>query len=350
MKTIRVEASKTYDIFIESGLISTLGDRLRSVIGTARLCIVTDTNVDRLHGASLEASLKGFDFVKFVIEAGESSKCIDTWSALLNFLCENGFDRSDALIAFGGGVVGDLTGFAASTYMRGIRFVQIPTTLLAAVDSSVGGKTAVDLDGGKNLCGTFWQPEAVFCDPDLTETLPTEVFADGMGEVIKYVFLSEKLTPDMLRGNIKEQLEDIIAACVEIKRDIVNEDERDTGCRALLNFGHTAAHSIEKCSEYKVSHGAAVAVGMVIAARGAAHMGICDISVADTVSELLRLNGISEDCDYSPSELAAAAMADKKKSGKKITLILPERVGHSVLYPMATDDLEAFFASGLSDK
>lgn len=350
MRTVKVEASsKTYDVIIGRGLFSDLGEYIRSVLGTARLCVVTDTNVDRLYGERLAAVLERSDFVKFVIEAGEKSKCIATWSALLNFLAENSFDRGDAIVAFGGGVVGDLAGFAASAYMRGIRFVQVPTTLLAAVDSSVGGKTAVDLDGGKNLCGCFWQPEAVLCDPDMTDTLPPEVFADGMGEVIKYVFLSEKLSPDMLLGDIHENLEDIITACVEIKRDIVNADERDTGCRALLNLGHTAAHAIEKLSEYKISHGAAVAQGLVIAARGAAHLGVCNASVPMEVSELLAKNGIGEKCPFSAAELASAAMGDKKKNGKNITLILPERTGHSVLHPISTDGLEAFFAAGLEE-
>ncbi len=350
MKTVKVEAeSKTYNVIIGRGVFDTLGERIRSVIGTARLCVVTDTNVDRLYGERLGNVLFGYDYVKFVFPAGEESKCIATWASLQNFLCENAFDRGDAIVAFGGGVVGDLAGFAASTYMRGIRFVQVPTTLLAAVDSSVGGKTAVDLDGGKNLCGSFWQPEAVFCDPDMTDTLPDDIFADGMGEVIKYAFLSDKLSPDMLLGNIREQLEDIITACVEIKRDIVNEDERDTGCRALLNLGHTAAHSIEKLSSYKISHGAAVAIGMVIVSKAAAQLGVCDASVPEKVSELLKKNGIGESCEYSAAELAAAAMGDKKKNGKKITLILPERVGHSVLYPVDASSLEEFFAAGLSE-
>lgn len=349
MINVTVEASKTYDVTIGRGLFKTLGEKLKNVLGGCRMCVVTDTNVDRIYGESLDAAMSGIDFVKFVIDAGEKSKCITTWSRLLNFLCQNNFDRKDAIIAFGGGVVGDLAGFAASTYMRGIRFVQVPTTLLAAVDSSVGGKTAVDLEGGKNLCGTFWQPEAVFCDPDLTDTLTPEVFADGMGEVIKYVFLSEKLSADMLHGDIRENLEAVIAACVEIKRDIVNEDERDTGCRTLLNFGHTGAHAIEKCSNYKVSHGAAVAIGMVIASRAAVKMGLCKKEVADTVSSLLSLHGISEKCDFSASELAWAALADKKKSGNTITLILPEKVGKSVLHTIETDKLEEFFTLGLND-
>lgn len=350
MKTVKVKTpSKTYNVLIGRGLFERLGELLRAALGKARFCVVTDTNVDALYGDRLASVLDGSDYVKFVIPAGEESKCIGKWASLLEFLAENGFDRSDAIVAFGGGVVGDLAGFAASAYMRGIRFVQVPTTMLAAVDSSVGGKTAVDLAGGKNLCGSFWQPEAVFCDPDMTSTLSASVFADGMGEVIKYAFLSEKLTPAMLEGDVGEHLEDIITACVEIKRDIVNEDERDTGCRALLNFGHTAAHAIEKLSCYSISHGAAVAVGMGIAARGAAHLGVCDAKVPDTLSLLLAKNGIGEKCGYSAAQLAAAAMADKKKSGKTITLILPERVGHSVLYPIDTDRLEDFFAAGLSE-
>lgn len=348
MRTVKVEASKTYDITIQRGLLDSIGKRLADVLGEkTRLCIITDTNVDRLYSDRLKKALEGRDFEKYIVESGEESKCIRVWADILNFMCEKGFDRSSAVVAVGGGVVGDLAGFAASAFLRGVRFVQVPTTLLSAVDSSVGGKTAVDLPYGKNLCGTFWQPEAVLCDPDLTDTLTDEIFRDGMGEVIKYAVLSPKLPSDMLRGNVKDRLEDIIAASVEIKRDIVNEDEFDTGKRALLNFGHTAAHAIEKCSEYKISHGAAVAQGMVIAAKAAAAMGICSEAVAEEIKELTAANGINTDCPYSAPQLAAASYADKKRSGSKITLVLPEKMGSCILYPMDTDCLEAFYADGL---
>lgn len=352
MKEIIVSASRKYSILIGNGILSDADKYIEKALGSRpKLAIITDDIVDSLHGKALEAALSGFETVKFVFENGESSKNIITYGKILEFLSENGITRSDAIVAFGGGVVGDMAGFAASTFLRGIRFIQIPTTLLAMVDSSVGGKTAIDLEAGKNLCGTFWQPSLVLCDYALLSTLPDRIFSDGMAEVIKYgVICDRELFNALLTKNVRQEPEDIIARCVEIKRDIVNEDEHDTGVRALLNFGHTAAHGIEKASDYTVSHGRAVGAGMIIAAKGAEKMGLCSPEVKEDVRKAVLLYGLTDTCTLPAETLADAALSDKKRAGGTITLVLPEKVGRCILKKMPVGDLTAFFEGGLSDQ
>ena len=349
MKTVKVSASREYEVIVSSGILACAGEYIEKALGgRPRLAVITDDIVDSLHGEALERALCGFEFVKFVFKNGEASKNINTYGEILEFLSENGITRTDAIVAFGGGVTGDMAGFAASTFLRGIRFVQIPTTLLAMVDSSVGGKTAIDLRGGKNLCGTFWQPSLVLCDPLLLDTLPDDIFADGMAEVIKYgVIRSGELFEKLLSENVREDSEDVIAACVSIKRDIVNEDERDTGVRALLNFGHTGAHGIEKLSDYKISHGRAVGMGMMIAAKGAERLGICSSEVAEQIEKALEKYSLTPNCPYGAEGLAACALSDKKRAGGSITLVLPEKVGSAVLYKINVESLCEFFAGGL---
>lgn len=349
MKKIKVSASREYDIIIGSGILSQADSYIEKALGGhPRLAVITDDRVDSLHGKKLEKALSGFETVKFVFKNGEESKNIKTYGEILEFLAENSITRTDAIVAFGGGVVGDMAGFAASTFLRGIKFVQIPTTLLAMVDSSVGGKTAIDLAAGKNLCGTFWQPSLVLCDHTLLSTLPDEIFSDGMAEVIKYgVIRDQELFDTLLKKNVKSDPEEIIARCVEIKRDIVNEDERDTGVRALLNYGHTAAHGIEKLSDYKISHGRAVGIGMVIAARGAAKAGLCDHSVVDEVISAVTLYGLCDSCSFAPEDVASVALSDKKRAGGHITLVLPEKVGNCILKKLPVDELCDFFKNGM---
>ncbi len=348
MKTVQVRASKHYDVSIGKNILEGLGAQIRTLLGKdARVAVVTDDTVNTLHGGALEQALAGIGCVKFVFPAGEASKTISTYSALLEFLAKNQLTRTDAIVAFGGGVVGDLAGFAAATYLRGIPFIQVPTTLLAAVDSSVGGKTAVDLAAGKNLCGAFWQPELVLCDYTLLDTLPVEIFSDGMAEVIKYGMIRDENLFRRLHQPVRTDPEDVIAACVSIKRNIVQEDERDCGIRALLNFGHTAAHGIELCSDYQIPHGRAVAAGMVIASRGAHKLGLCGENVSEALCELLTLHDLPTACDFSPRQLADAALSDKKRSGGNITLILPEKIGHCIPYKIPVTHLEDFFWAGM---
>ena len=236
----------------------------------------------------------------------------------LFFLAE---DRDDVIIALGGGVVGDLAGFVSSTYLRGIKFVQIPTTLLAAVDSSVGGKTAIDLKAGKNLAGAFYQPQVVLCDYSTLDTLPEEVFNDGCAEVIKYgVIASEELFEKCFKG-IKENIEDIIYECVRIKRDIVAKDEFDIGMRQLLNYGHTIGHAIEACSNYEITHGSAVAIGMILITKAAVKLDICGENTLIRLEKLIKLCGLPYDTHYGVSELYEIMLSDKKVDEKPGTVL-----------------------------
>ena len=270
MKTIHVPVRDAYDVMVERGILSRTGEIVRELCGGA-CAVITDDNVNAIYGDAVVASLEaaGMRTVRFVFPHGEGSKNAATLTQIWSFLCQNDITRSDCLVALGGGVVGDITGFAAATFLRGIRYVQIPTSLLAQVDSSVGGKTAIDLPEGKNLVGAFKQPAAVLCDPDVLRTLPREFLIDGMGEVIKYGMIADEALFDLLCGcdlsTVQEHFDEIIPACISIKRDVVAEDELDTGLRMILNFGHTIGHAIEAYYHYKTyTHGCAVAAGMCI--------------------------------------------------------------------------------------
>ncbi len=349
MKIIAVNASVKYDVIIGEGLLDSLGEHMARVIAPCRVCIVTDDTVDSLYGKRAEAALaaSGFDFVKFVIPHGEASKSTKSLVELVEFLAESRLTRSDILLALGGGVVGDLAGFAASVYLRGVRFVQVPTTLLAAVDSSVGGKTAVDLCAGKNLMGTFHQPSLVLCDCKTLDTLPEEIFADGCAEVIKYGVINDAALFEKLRAGIKNNLEEIIAECVMHKADIVERDEFDCGVRQLLNLGHTVGHAIEACSHFSISHGSAVAIGMVTVMRAAVAQGSCGEDDLNKLISLLRAEKLPTSCSFTASELATLATADKKRAGESITFIIPNGIGSCVPVKLSVDDIEAFIAKGL---
>lgn len=343
MKTVLVNASKEYEVIIGTDILSSLGERCASLFGRSRAVIVTDSNVAPIWLKKAENSLNeaGIETVSFIFEAGEDSKSKETLFELLEFMAENRLTRTDFAVALGGGVTGDMTGLAASLYLRGIPFVQVPTTLLAAVDSSVGGKTAVNLTAGKNLMGAFYQPSLVLCDILTLGTLSDEVFADGMAEVIKYgVIFDRELFDSVKGGNVRDNLENIIAKCVELKRDVVAKDEFDKGERQLLNFGHTMAHSIEKCSNFEVSHGSAVAIGMVIAARASAKLGWSKEDCTDEIIEANRNNSLPCECVYSPAELANAALSDKKREGATINFVVPEVIGKCVLQKVSVDVLK----------
>ena len=349
MKTVAVNASHKYNIIIENSLLEKAGTICADTIGICKGVIITDSNVDKLYSKTLEKSLaaSGYEISKFVFEAGEKSKNSQTLISIVEFLAEKGLTRSDCIFALGGGVVGDIAGFAAAIYMRGIRFVQIPTTLLAAVDSSVGGKTAVDLAAGKNLVGAFHQPSLVICDYSLFDTLSPEIFADGCAEAIKYGVINDKPLFYLMNDTIHENLEEIIASCVLNKAHIVECDEFDTGKRQLLNLGHTVGHAIEKLSEFSISHGSAVAIGMVIVMRAAVRLGYCDKEALQNLILLLQKTNLPTACSYTASELASAALADKKRKGDTITLAIPYGIGDTRLTDMPITDLESFIEKGL---
>ena len=349
MKTISVKASTTYNVEVEGGLLPRVGERLAALLPPPRrVMLVSDDTVASLYGDTVIASLKaaGYTVTTFVFPHGEASKNTKTLLTLWSEMARAGLSRTDVGVALGGGVVGDLTGFACATYLRGIACYQIPTTLLAMVDSSVGGKTAVDLPEGKNLCGAFSQPVGVLCDPEVLATLPPETLADGYAEVIKYGYIGDKPLLAMLESSSAERLEEMIARCVADKRDVVEEDEHDNGNRQLLNLGHTGGHAIELLSDYQISHGSAVAIGMVLAAKAAAALGVCPPDVPCHVESMLRRYHLPTECPNGACELAEAALRDKKRRGGEITLILPTELGKSVLYPVKTDTLAALFAAG----
>ncbi len=351
MKTIHVSASKSYDILIGHGLLDKLGVHAGSVVRGKKCMVVTDSNVAPLYLGRAVTSLKeaGFDVSSFSFPAGEGSKNGETYLTLLNMLARKKLTRTDFLVALGGGVVGDLTGFAAATFLRGVDCIQIPTTLLACVDSSVGGKTAIDLPAGKNLAGAFYQPSLVLCDPGLVASLPEEIFADGCAEVIKYgMYGSPELLERLAAAPVSDQLEYVIAKCIEMKRDIVEGDEFDTGRRQILNFGHTFAHSIEKLSGYAIPHGSAVAMGMALITRAAVKKEICPQACLDLLLKLLETCSLPAACPFGAEELAEAALSDKKRAGDTLTLAVPVKTGEAELRPIPVSELIDWAKAGLA--
>ena len=350
MKTVHVAASKDYNVLIGSGLLDTVGSYAAATSKGKNVCIVSETNVWPLYGERVSDSLSdaGFKTASFIFPAGEESKNAATYLELLNCLAENHLTRTDLIVALGGGVVGDLAGFAAATYLRGISFIQVPTTLLAAVDSSVGGKTAIDLPAGKNLAGAFWQPSLVLCDTDCLNTLPEDIFRDGCAEVIKYGILYD---PDLFRYLTQTGLdfdrEKVIARCVELKRDVVAEDEFDTGARMKLNLGHTFGHGVEARSNFETSHGKAVAIGMAIVARAAYAIGISTADAREAILEILNQFGLPRSCGFSAEALYTAALSDKKRSGGTVSLIVPRSIGDCVIHPMPVSEIQSFIEAGL---
>lgn len=348
MRQVFVEASSSYIVFIGSGLL----EQLPQLIGRLpqKAAIVSDSNVWPIYGEKVQKMLESahVQAVSFVFPAGEAQKCGKTYLSLLSFLAQNNITRSDMLIALGGGVVGDLTGFAAATFLRGIPFVQIPTTLLSMVDSSVGGKTAIDLPEGKNLAGAFYQPRTVICDVDTLSSLPRPVFLDGCAEVIKYAILFDReLFQHLKEKKANFDLEPVIARCVELKAQVVKRDEFDTGERMLLNLGHTVGHGIEKCSQYRISHGKAVAAGTAILTRSARAYGICQPEDADGILALLKDFALPITTDFSAEELLPVMLGDKKRSGDTISLILPQRIGQCVIQATPTNQLQNLMEAGM---
>ena len=350
MQKITVNASRVYDILIGRGLLTRMGGLIAAQVKGRNACLVSDSNVWPLHGAAAVKSLEeaGFSVCTFVFPAGEESKNAQTYLSLLSFLAQRQLTREDCLVALGGGVTGDLTGFAAATYLRGVPYVQVPTTLLAAVDSSVGGKTAIDLPEGKNLAGCFYQPSLVLCDIRTLKTLPQEVFLEGCAEVIKYGILYDRPLFDYLKqegmGFDREQ---VIRRCVELKRNVVARDEFDTGARMQLNLGHTVGHAIEALSGFTVSHGHAVAMGTAIVSRAAAKNGLLPQEAAQTIEEVLDVFRLPTATAYPAEALTRHMLSDKKRAGDRVNLIVPRAVGRCEILPIPVEQLTDFVGSGL---
>lgn len=347
MQTVKVRASTEYDVLIERGILKKAGELIKEYTGAGRALLITDRTVDGLYSKAALESLKsaGINCEKFVFEDGEEHKSLKTIGDILSFAAQLSLNRSDIFIALGGGIVGDVTGFAASAYLRGVRFVQIPTTLLAAVDSSVGGKTGVNLPEGKNLAGAFHQPSLVLCGPDCFDTLSDSLFADGAAESIKYGIISDESLFEIFEsGNVKGNIESIVRRCVEIKSDIVSRDEFDTGERQKLNLGHTLGHAIERCSDFAVSHGHAVAIGTVRACIAAQKLGVCKDDISERVKKVMARNGLPVSTDIPVHELAGVMHRDKKCSSAGINLILPTKIGECILYKTSPDELEIIYS------
>ena len=345
MERIKVGTTRTYEIHIEEGLLGCVAEECSAVLGSEKLLLLTDSNVKPLYGDAVCRSLTdaGYRVTEYVIPAGEDSKNTEQYLNIVSTLAKEGFSRSDAIIALGGGVVGDLAGFCASSYLRGIPFVQIPTTLLACVDSSVGGKTAVNLPEGKNLLGAFYQPSLVLIDPLTLKTLNPAVYADGMAEVIKYGMIRDPELFTALENHVWSDTQ-IITRCVTIKSQVVAEDEFDNGCRLLLNYGHTIGHAVEKCSRFEVSHGSAVAIGMTVMARAEED----GADLADRLDAVLKDYGLPTACAFSAEDLYVAAMVDKKRRNQTLHIITVPTLGQGTVVSIPVEELNTYLRKGLS--
>lgn len=350
MKTVTISASKEYHVHIGAELLDSLGTMIAEINDGQNAVIVSDSNVWPIYGQKATDSLlkNHFSVHNFVFSAGEESKNPITYLNLLNFLAENHITRSDCIIALGGGVVGDMAGFAASTYLRGISYIQVPTTLLSMVDSSVGGKTGIDLPAGKNLVGTFYQPSLVLCDTATLRTLPHSVFADGCAEVIKYgILYDENLFSQLEKEGPSFCTEEIIFKCIEWKKSAVMQDEFDIGARQMLNLGHTIGHAIEKASGYAISHGKAVSIGISIATKIAVSLNLCSDSDWKRIIALLSQFDLPISTEYSSKILAEIALSDKKRSGNHISLVLPATIGCCKLQKVPVHQLESLIKAGM---
>ena len=338
MDIVPVQTGRPYEIRIGSGLLDRCGREIAAVTPARRCCVISDSHVAPLYGERVLSSLReaGFAAAAYTVPAGEGSKSLAVYGAVLSFLAERRLGRGDLLVALGGGVVGDLTGFAAATYLRGIDYVQIPTTLLAQVDSSVGGKTALDLPEGKNLVGAFHQPVLVLMDPDVLATLPDAVFSDGMAEVIKYGCIWNRAFFNLLAGHpgradITPQLPLVLRTCCGIKAQVVAEDERDHGARVLLNFGHTLGHAYELAGRYsRWTHGQAVAAGMMAAVSLGVDLGVTDAAALWALGPVLESFGLPISIPCSWEDARRAIDLDKKGSGEEITMVLLREIGRAV--------------------
>ena len=334
-----VRTAQPYSVFIENGVLDRVGEIAReSRKPGAKAMVISDSNVFPLYGERVKASLEraGFPVSTFVFPAGEPQKQISTVCDMYRALSKAGFTRTDFIVTLGGGVAGDMGGFAAATFLRGMAFLQVPTTLLAQVDASVGGKTGVDLPFGKNLVGAFHQPFAVAADPQALKSLPEHFFRDGMGEVIKYGCIDDApLFKALEAGTALQDLEDVLARCVRSKIRFVEEDTRDTGRRMILNFGHTFGHALEKLTGFSsLSHGRAVAIGMAMAADVGESLGVTEMGTAARIRRVLESYDLPVESDFDFADIVEATALDKKSFGKTLNLILLKSIGDCVIHPI----------------
>ncbi len=346
MESIAVNVGRPYNVLVGEGLISRIGELVKGVLNSKRLLIVTDDIVCPLYGGIVAESLAeaGYEVEFFVVENGEKSKSASVYFDVLNYLADGGFTRTDGIVALGGGVVGDLAGFVSATYLRGIKFVQVPTTLLAQIDSSVGGKTAINLDAGKNLVGAFWQPSLVVADVLTLDTLPQKERENGLGELVKYACLTGGEVYNLLEKGIENNLERIIELCVGYKRDIVETDEREGGVRRLLNLGHTIAHGVEKLSNFTISHGRAVAIGLMAIAKAENKLGNLSESDLESLIKLYEQYELVKELPYAVEDLSEIAKVDKKADGDYVHLVTMKGIGDCKVEKKALIDLKEYFS------
>lgn len=345
MYTVSIAASQPYAVHIGAGLLARSGDFVAAVTPARRCVLVADSNTAPLYAQKVTDSLKraGFEVLPYTLPAGEAHKTLPVCAQLLSFFAQVGLTRTDFAVALGGGTVGDMTGFACAIYQRGIDFIQMPTTLLAACDASVGGKTAVDLPEGKNLAGAFHQPRLVICDTDTFRTLPAPVFAEGMAEIIKHALIADRqLLTALQTQDALSSMDELVRRNVEIKAAFVCADEREHGQRKLLNFGHTLGHAVERCSNYSIAHGQAVAIGMTLICRAAEKLGYSPAGTLDTVVSLLQRCSLPCQCPFSADELYNAATADKKRSGEYIDIVILKELAQAQTVRLTLDELRRF--------
>ncbi|MSS78467.1 3-dehydroquinate synthase [Anaerococcus sp. AGMB00486] len=338
---LRVDLDKPYDIEINAGSINCLNRYLKENYKNSKILLVSDDLVFNIHKEKILKELDGFFYKTYILKNGESSKNTENLIEMLEFAAKNEYRRSDLVLAFGGGVVGDITGLFSNLYLRGLDFIAIPTTFLSAIDSSVGGKTAVNLKEGKNLCGTFYQPKKVFIDTDFLKTLSDYTFNDGLAEAIKYAMIRDKsLLKKLMQEKIDKNYENlplVIKSCLDIKREVVREDEKDLGIRQILNYGHTFGHAIEKKSNFKIGHGHAVALGMLIMVK------YFNEDFYNDFLKLLEKYGLYDNIDFNTEEILKLCMVDKKSRKDRITIIAVKEIGSCELIEIGLKDLRKIY-------
>ncbi|MBQ9516987.1 MAG: 3-dehydroquinate synthase [Eubacterium sp.] len=347
MKKLTVNVNTPYDIIIEKGIIADCGKYIKAVKECRKICLISDTNVFPIYGETVTQSLEneGYKVCTYIYPAGEESKTTDTVVKMVEFMSQNELTRGDLVVALGGGVCGDMAGFAAAIFLRGIDFVQIPTSLLAQVDSSVGGKTAVDLPTGKNLCGAFHQPRLVLIDSNTLDTLTPHFFSDGMAEAIKMGCIkSASLFERIENENARDIIDDVIFECVSLKAGVVERDEKEHGERALLNFGHTAGHAIEKLHNFTtISHGEAVGIGMVLISKAGENNGLTKKGTAQRIAAVLKKYNLPTEDGNSLSDIITAMNADKKRTSDSIKFVFISEVGNGFINPIENENIPSFF-------
>lgn len=348
MYTVTVNTASPYTVHVGSGLLSRSGERITSALSSRRCALVADSAIP-MYAETVRTALEraGVSVFVYMLEASEQNKTLAACTELLSFFARHELTRADFAVALGGGVTGDMVGFAASIYQRGIDFVQIPTTLLAAVDASVGGKTAVDLPEGKNLAGAFHQPRMVICDTETFHTLPSAVFAEGMAEVTKHALIADPALLKTLSSETVSDIDELVRRNIEIKASFVCGDEREHGKRKLLNFGHTVGHAIERCSGYTVPHGEAVSIGMAMMCRAGERLGFTPAGTYPAVCKLLNAFSLPTACSYSAGELFSAAAADKKRSGDEIDIVILREMGRAEALRIPFADLRQWMEAAL---